>query len=289
MVASLMLLSIGVTESGLFAPHFYFSGCLQGWMRKKRTNKFLSIEGRNPVLEALRADVPVEQILIYAQARSDEKINKIVKLAGSKKIKTRRVDKRTLKRCSRTGIYQGVIALAPPPQPLSLTYLLNQLDEQKQDPFLLILANVFSEQNLGAVIRTAESVGVHALILSNRSFGLTPLVVRASMGACFWIPIIQTNLFSALKLLTDQGIVIIGAETSGDEDYWAIDLSGPLALVVGGEDQGITLPLKKYCQKSIRIPMFGRISSLNLSVATAVILFERARQLAKTTNVRYEV
>lgn len=258
-------------------------------MVRRKTTKPLSIEGRNPVLEALRASVPVEQILIYAQAQSDEKISEIVRLAGSKKIPTRRVDKRTLKRCSRTGIHQGVIALASPLQPPSLTYLLNRLDEQKQDPFLLVLANVFSEQNLGAVIRTAEGVGVHALILSNRSFGLTPVVVRASMGACFWLPIIQTNLFSALKLLADQGVAIIGAEGAGNKDYWAVDLRGPLALVVGGEDQGITPPLKKYCHELIRIPMLGKTSSLNLSVATAVILYERARQVIQRNSTNCEV
>lgn len=248
-------------------------------MTKRNQPGLLSVEGRNPVLEALRAKMPTERIFLDSQLRPDEKIAEIQKLARTLGVSLERVSRRFLDRRSQTGVHQGVIALVNLPPMPTLKQIFNQLEAVKRYPFLLILTGVLYEQNLGAVIRTAESAGVDAVVLPNRSSGITPVVARTSVGACFWIPLIQVNLFGTLNELVDWGVTVIGADLSGKSLPWSIDLTGPTALVVGGEDQGLSPAVRKYCHYFVRIPMFGKVSSLNLSVASAILLYERVRQI----------
>jgi 23S rRNA (guanosine2251-2'-O)-methyltransferase len=251
----------------------------------KRTKKrgdlnLLAIEGRNPVLEALRAGVAVKRFFISSTIRRDGKIDEILSRARFRGVKAERVSRRFLDRRSPTGLHQGVIVFAELSPPPSLSQLLKKAESEKRDPFFLVFPSLMSEQNLGAAVRTAEAAAVDAVLLPSRSFGITPVVARTSTGACFWLPLIQTNLFNALKKLAAWGVTVVGAEMKSDRLYWSVDWTGPVALVIGGENRGLSDPVRKYCQSLVGIPMLGKGGSLNLSVATAVILYERVRQLS---------
>ncbi len=246
--------------------------------------KWLSVEGRNPVYEALRARVPIEQILLDTQARSGARLSEIMQMAREQHVTVEKVARRYLDKRSQTGVHQGVIAFVEPAPEFSLNQLLDEAWRRDDYPFFIILPQVLYEHNLGAVMRTAEAVGADGIIIPNRTSGLTPTVVRTSMGACFWIPLIQMSIFSAMKTLDEEGVYILGADMAASEPHWSMDLTGPLTLVIGGEDQGISDPVRKYCHGLVSIPMFGEMTSLNLSVSAGIILYERARQIAKSVS-----
>ena len=189
-----------------------------------------------------------------------------------------------LDRVSDTRHHQGVIAFTKPPKYVPLREI---LERRKQDLCLILLDEVQDPHNLGAILRTAEATDVDAVVISkHRSVGITPAVHRTSMGGSSNVPIVRENLYSVLKTLKDEGVKTIGVDSEGAVDYFDENLDGSIALVVGGEDKGLSASLIAKCDSVVRIPVKGRLSSLNVSVATAVILYERMRQQRKQETLK---
>ncbi|MGI5827833.1 MAG: 23S rRNA (guanosine(2251)-2'-O)-methyltransferase RlmB [Patescibacteria group bacterium] len=241
--------------------------------------QFRQIEGRNPVREALRAGTPLKQILIEEQIKFDDRIYEIYRLAKSSGVPIVRMNSKKLRRLSKTeGHHQGVIAQAEVQEEKNLKVLLDEIYAKGKAPFFVILADVTYEHNLGAVLRSAEAAGVDAVITSNRGLKLTPVVSRTAVGAEEHIPFIHENLFTTIKLFKKEGITIFGAKEGDSRSIFRTNFKRGVALVIGGEDKGISEPLAKLIDENISIPMLGKIESLNLSVAAAICLYEVVRQ-----------
>ena len=245
--------------------------------KPKRPKGDRAIEGRNPVREALLAKADLDQIWMARGLVENEKIKEIFRLAVRQKVLVRRVPRQLLERTSLTHRPQGVIAFGKTLPDLSLAQILDQAEEKKNASFL-VLTESLDEQNLGAILRTAEAVGIQAVILPKKAKGVTPVVTRVAMGAVEHLPVIKTNLFITLKRFKDQGIKIIGATSQARKSLYQVDLTGPAALAIGGEDKGMTTTIRKNCDLLVSIPMWGRVSSLNMSVAWAVLAYEKQRQ-----------
>lgn len=236
------------------------------------------IEGKNPVLEALKSGRTIEKLLI-ARGNTEGSIREIVGRAKEKKIIIQEVDRQRLDEISQSGVHQGVIAYVTPYSYVEVDDILALAREKGEDPFLIILDEITDPHNLGAIIRTAECSGAHGVIIpKHRSAGLTPAAIKASAGAVEYLPVAKvTNLANLLDRLKDQGIWIAGADMDG-QDYTKQNLKGPIALVVGSEGQGIGRLLKTKCDLLVRIPLKGSIESLNASVAAGVLMYEVVRQ-----------
>lgn len=230
------------------------------------------LEGRNVVLEALvRGRRPVRRIWLDAGARPDEKVSRILALGGDR---VQRVDRVLLDRMSATGVHNGVIAEADPFPELTVQEVLDRVPE----PFLVLVDEVQYEHNLGAILRSALGAGVDAVIIPvQRGKGLTPVVQRVSMGGAEAVPVIREGISSALAAIRRAGIPVVGADMDGVPP-WEARLTGPLALVLGGEDKGLTPPVRKRCDLIVGVPLAGGLESLNVSVTAGVLFFERVRQ-----------
>lgn len=205
-----------------------------------------------------------------------EQIRKIIDLSGEKAVTVESTSLAVLDKISTTGRHQGVIAYVKPPKGRPLKRMLM---DAGRNICVLLLDQVQDPQNLGAILRTAESTEVDGVIIpKRRSVDVTPAVHRVSMGGSIYVPVLKENLYSVLKLLKKEGIRIIGVDPSGSMEYFSENLSGAVAFVLGGEDRGISPTLLKRCDIVVRIPMLGRLKSLNVSVATAIVLYERVRQ-----------
>jgi 23S rRNA (guanosine2251-2'-O)-methyltransferase len=235
----------------------------------------MKVEGRNPVYEAIKAN----QILNFKIAREvikEQKIQSIINLAKAYNVRFDLVNMVEIDRISETHHHQGVLAYIKSSPKKSLKMI---IDEIKNDLCLLILEQVQDPHNLGAILRTAESTGTNAIIIPKRkNVGLTPAVHRASMGGSLYVPLLRENLFSTIKQLQKEGVRVIGVDPSGSTVYFNEILTGAVAFVLGGEDKGISSSLLGKCTNVVRIPMVGKIESLNISVSTAIILYERLRQ-----------
>jgi 23S rRNA (guanosine2251-2'-O)-methyltransferase len=231
------------------------------------------LEGRNVVLEALeRGRRPVRIVWLDVGARSDEKVSRILALAGDR---VKRVERTMLDRMSQTGVHNGVIAEADPLPELSVRELLAH-----PEPFLVLIDEVQYEHNLGAVLRSALGAGVTGVILPvQRGKGLTSVVQRVAMGGAEAVPVVREGISSALAEIRRAGVRVVGADMDGAPP-WKIDLRGPLAIVLGGEDKGLTDPVRKRCDAIAGIPLTGGLQSLNVSVTAGILLFERVRQVA---------
>jgi len=239
------------------------------------------VQGKNAVLEILRRKVRVRAIYLDSAACRDEKIAEIVSTAGSKRIPLNRVDGATLQKICPFGARNiPVIALVEPPTlPRTLPQLLRQCRETGTNPFLLMLGQVDYRQNLGAIARTANAAGVQGIIVPRtRRDPVTPDVIRISMGAALFTPVIRESPYSALKLLKSEGLRIVGADMEAPKLYHEADLRGGIAFVLGGEDRRLPEPIVRRCDEIVSIPMSGMVSSLNLSVACSVLVYEKLRQ-----------
>lgn len=234
-----------------------------------------ALEGRNVVLEALvRGRRAVRRIWLDEGARVDAKVQRILELAGDR---VTRVPRPVLDRLSVTGVHNGVIAEAEPFAEMTVRELLDQV----ASPFVVLVDEVQYEHNLGAILRSALGAGVDAVIIPvERGKGLTPVVQRVSMGGAEAVPVIREGISSALAQLRRAGVKVVGADMDGVAP-WEADLRGPLAIVLGGEDKGLTDPVRKRCDQIIGVPLAGNLESLNVSVTAGVLLFERVRQVAR--------
>ena len=242
------------------------------------------IYGRHPVAEALRAGAPVRRLWLAVGQRPAPILDEVVSLARAVGVDVTSTSRDQLDRMTVGGHHQGVaIELAPGAgraAAATLESLLAKAAEQDEAPLLLVLDHLQDPQNLGALLRTAEAAGAHGVIMpSRRSAGLTPGAIRASAGAAAFIAVAEVaNLSQSLDRLKAQGVWVVGLAAEASTSYDAVDLTVPLALVVGTEGAGLGQRVAGTCDILVRIPMHGRVASLNASVAGAILLYEAVRQ-----------
>ena len=240
--------------------------------------KLRQIEGRNPVLEALRASTQVEKVALEAGIRFDERIEEIVKLTRQQGIEMDRPSRKFLAKRSQTQAHQGVIAWAGWPEEPTIRQVLYEAEHRGDEPFFLLIPKLTYEQNLGAILRTAEAAGVNAVIIGNRSLGLSPVVSRVSMGASEHVSLIHDNIFSTIRTLKQAGVRIVASQMDGKVSLFDAPLSGPIAVIMGDEHKGISESFADRIDLTVRIPMLGKINSLNVSVAAGILLYAVVRR-----------
>ncbi|MFQ5492545.1 MAG: 23S rRNA (guanosine(2251)-2'-O)-methyltransferase RlmB [Candidatus Dojkabacteria bacterium] len=241
----------------------------------------MQIEGRNTVIETLRAKKQIKVIYIEKDINIDEKISKIRKLASKQGIEVRYKPKKFLNKISQTKSHQGVIALKAKEVDIGFKHYLDKLIEDGTQPFFIYVREALYEHNLGAVIRTAEAAGLDGVVIPPKT-RLTAQTVRAATGATEHIPVIKEGLFNSIKFSRQQGLKIVGIEVSGKNDYFDEDLTGPLLLIIGGEDRPLSEAIIKKTDTIVRIPQKGKVNSLNMSVAAAIVIYDKIRQESLT-------
>ncbi len=236
------------------------------------------VYGRNAVLEALRAR-RVQKVLLAMGSKGAA--NQVERLAREQGVPVATVDRRELDRLAAGGNHQGAVAQVAPFRYADLDELLAVAKERGESPFLLILDCLQDPQNLGTLLRTAEAVGVHGVIIpQHRAAEVTPAVEKASAGAVEHLKIAQvTNLTQTINRLKEAGVWVMGLEDApGATDYRQANLTGPLALVVGSEGKGISHLVRENCDFLVRLPMRGKVTSLNAAVAGSIVLYEAFKQ-----------
>ncbi len=242
--------------------------------------KYEQIEGRNSVLEALKGKRVSYELLISSNLREGKTLEEILKWANRKKVPISTLPKIEMDRLSKSENHQGVILRTEPYRYTSFRRLLERLSLEEKPPLLVILDGVMDPQNLGNVLRTCEAAGVYAVILPrHRSVPITPTVYHTACGALEHVSVCTVpNLAGAIRELKKAGIWIVGADPHSEQNCYEADLTGRLALVMGAEDRGLSRLTRENCDQLVRIPMLGKISSLNVAVATGILLFESLRQ-----------
>ena len=239
------------------------------------------IAGRNAVAEAVKAGRTLDCIMTV---RGEKSGNIVPLLAQCRKkgLVIKEVSKVKLDALCDGGAHQGIIALVPAAQYSSVADMLALASERGEQPFLIIADEINDPHNLGAIIRTAECAGAHGVILpKHRAAGLTFAVSKAAAGALEYLPVAKvTNLTKEIEMLKEQGFWIYGADMGGST-YTKTDFTGAIALVIGSEGGGIGRLVKEQCDHLVSIPLKGKISSLNASVAAGVLMMEIANQRAK--------
>ena len=236
------------------------------------------IEGRNAVLEALRAGKPIDKLYVL-DGCPDGPVRTIIREAKKGDTIINYVKKERLDQLSETGHHQGVIAMAASYEYATVEDILEKAREKGEAPFIFVLGNIEDPHNLGAMIRTANLAGAHGVIIpKRRAVGLTPTVARTSAGAINYTPVAKvTNLKQTMEQLKKEGMWFVCADMDGTP-YYQMDLKGPMGLVIGNEGEGVSRLIKETCDFVASIPMKGDIDSLNASVAAGVLAFEIARQ-----------
>ncbi len=237
------------------------------------------IEGRNAVIEALRAGRAIDKIYI-AKGDVDKTLGHIASKGREKGIVVVECDRRKLDFMSQTHAHQGVIALAAVREYCSIDDIFALADERGEKPFIIVCDEISDGHNLGAIIRSAECAGAHGIIIpKRRSAGLTAIVDKASAGAAEHMLIARVaNLPAAIKDLKSRGLWVYGTAADGQNDLWHTDFSGAVALVIGSEGDGMGRLVKENCDFVVSLPMKGQVSSLNASNAAAITMYEILRQ-----------
>lgn len=236
------------------------------------------IEGRNPIIEALKNNRPIEKIMVN-KASKEGSIKKILAMAKENKVIIREVDRHKLDEMSESHAHQGVIAITSDYRYYDLDEILEIPRQNGEDPFFIILDGITDPHNLGSIIRTADAVGAHAVIIpKRRSVQITPIVAKASAGAVEYLPVCKvTNIVNTIKTLKENGLWIAAVDMDG-QTFYQQNLGGPLGLVVGSEGEGISRLVKQNCDFTVSMPMSGNVTSLNASVAGGILLYEVYRQ-----------
>ncbi len=240
------------------------------------------LEGRNPVREALRAGRQVDKVWLLKprDGRMDPALRQLAREAHEAGAVIMEVERQVLDRLSQTHNHQGVIAQVAAHEYVELEPLLDKLEDCGEAPFLLLLDEIQDPHNLGSILRIAEAAGCHAVVLpKRRALGLDAVVARVSAGAIEYVPCCRVaNLKQCIRDLQERGIMVWGTSLEGAQIHSAVDLQGPLALVIGNEGEGIRPSVAKACDGLLKIPMRGRLNSLNAAVATGIVVFEAQRQ-----------
>ncbi|KYH28793.1 MULTISPECIES: 23S rRNA (guanosine(2251)-2'-O)-methyltransferase RlmB [Clostridium] len=237
------------------------------------------IEGRNAVIEALKGDRTIENILV-AKGDMTGSISKIMAIAREKNIVIKEVDRKKLDSMSATGVHQGVMAIVTPYKYYSIDDILDYADKKGEKPFIVILDEIEDPHNLGSIIRTAETCGVHGIIIpKRRNVGITPTVYKTSAGAIEYMRVAKVgNVNKAIDMIKERGVWVYGADMDGEAYCYQTDFSGAVALVIGSEGRGISKLTKEKCDGLVKIPMVGNITSLNASVAAGIMMYEVLKQ-----------
>jgi len=239
------------------------------------------IEGRNAVLEAFRSGKTVDRLYVLDGCQ-DGPVLTIKREAKKQDTIIKYVDKDRLDQMSQTGHHQGVIAVSAAYDYSEMEDIFANAEKKGEAPFVIILDGIEDPHNLGAIVRTANLVGAHGVIIpKNRAVGLTATVARTSAGALNYTPVVKvTNLSKTIEELKEKGLWFVCADMEGEVMY-DLNLTGPIGLVIGNEGEGVSRLVKEKCDFVARIPMKGDIDSLNASVAMGVLSFEIARQRLK--------
>ena len=237
------------------------------------------VEGRNSVLELLESGKDINKIFI-TRGEKHGSINKIIAIAKERKIIIVEKDRRQMEEIAQEENYQGVIAIVPPYEYVEIDDIIETAKEKNEDPFILILDGIEDPHNLGSIIRTAETAGVHGIIIpKRRAVAVNSTVNKTSAGAVEHMKIARvTNISDAIEELKQKGLWICGTDINTNKYYYNQDLTGPLGIVIGNEGKGISDKVKKNCDFLVKIPMKGKITSLNASVSTGIIVYESVKQ-----------
>jgi 23S rRNA (guanosine2251-2'-O)-methyltransferase len=237
------------------------------------------IVGKNPVIEALKSGRDINKILI-AEGSQGGQMQQVIGLAKSSGVFLQFVPKKKLDQLAEGQAHQGVAAQVAAYQYAELDDLFQAAEKRNEAPFFLLLDEIEDPHNLGSIMRTADAVGAHGIIIpKRRAVGLTATVAKASTGAIEHIPVVRvTNMARTIDELKEQGVWIAGTDASGDQDYRQFDGTLPLGLVIGSEGKGMGRLIRDKCDFLIQLPMSGHVTSLNASVAAALLMYEVYRK-----------
>ena len=237
------------------------------------------IEGRNSVIELLESKKDINKIFV-TKGEKHGSINKILAMARERNVIIVEKDKRQMEQMAQTPNYQGVISIVPPFEYCEIEDILEDAKNKNEDPFVLILDGIEDPHNLGSIIRTAETAGVHGVIIpKRRAASVNSTVSKVSAGAVEHMKIARvTNISDSIQRLKDNGLWICGTDIDAKNYYYNQDLKGPLGIVIGNEGQGMSEKVKKNCDFLVKIPMKGKVTSLNASVSTGIVVYEAVKQ-----------
>lgn len=237
------------------------------------------VEGRNSVIELLESGKDINKIFIQSGEKHGS-INKIIAMAKERKVLITEVNREKLNQMAQGENHQGVIAIVPPFNYCEVEDILFEAKSRQEEPFVVILDGIEDPHNLGSIIRTAETAGVHGIIIpKRRAASVNSTVNKVSTGAVEYMKIARVNnLNETIKYLKEQGLWICGTDIDTNVDYSKQDYSGPLAIIIGSEGFGMSRLVKENCDFLVKIPMKGKITSLNASVSAGIIIYEALKQ-----------
>ena len=237
------------------------------------------LEGRNALTEALRSGRTIDKVFIAA-GETDRGLQRLAAEAKEAGAVVVPVDRRKLDAMSTTRAHQGVIALAAARAYFSIDDILQEAADRSEAPLIVICDELSDPHNLGAILRSAECAGAHGVIIpKRRSVGLTAVVAKSSAGAVEYMKVARvTNINAAINELKEKGVWIFGTAAEGSIPMYQADLTGPAAIVIGSEGEGMSRLVQKNCDVTVHIPMKGKITSLNASAAASILLYEAVRQ-----------
>ena len=257
------------------------SGAPRGGQRRDREPDHRLVGGVHPVRELLRAGTDLHELLLAEGREPDALVGEIEELAAAAGVRVRRVARDDLDRATAGLVHQGVVAVAPPLRTVSLAQVLEVAEAAGEPPLLVALDGVTDPHNLGSIARTAEAVGAHGLLLpGRRTASVTPVVEKAAAGALAHLKVAEVgNLVRALGQLAEAGVWSLGLDGDASEELGGHPLAGEACvLVVGAEGAGLSRLARARCDALVRLPMRGRVGSLNASVAAGVALYELRRR-----------
>ncbi|MFM1875891.1 MAG: rRNA ((2251)-2-O)-methyltransferase RlmB [Bacteroidota bacterium] len=240
------------------------------------------IFGIHPVMEAVDSGKEIEKVFLK-KGSTNEAVLELKRALKGKRVPFQEVPQEKLSRLTRKN-HQGVVALLSPIEYQNIDEVTRRLIDEGKEPLILVLDRVSDVGNFGAICRSAECAGVHAILVPTKgSAQINSFAVKSSAGAIFNIPICRTgHILSEVRSLQESGLRVVACSEKGDKAIYSTDLSGPMAIIMGSEDDGIGDGLMELATDHVNIPMAGNTGSLNVSVATGIVLFERLRQ---ATNV----
>lgn len=257
---------------------------------KQKTNNYVAekrekpefddqVEGRNAVLELLESGKDINKIFVE-KGEKHGSIHKIIAIAKERRIIIVEKEKRQMQEMAQNQNYQGVIAIVPPFEYCEIEDILEEAEKRNEDPFVLILDGIEDPHNLGSIIRTAETSGIHGIIIpKRRAVAVNSTVAKTSAGAVEYMKIARvTNISDAIDKLKRAGLWICGTDINTEKYYYNQDLTGPIGIVIGNEGSGMSEKVRKNCDFLVKIPMKGKVTSLNASVSTGIVIYEALKQ-----------
>lgn len=248
-------------------------------MQNKEQEYQDQVEGRNAVLELLESGRDINKIFIQSGEKHGS-INKIIAIVKEKKVIMKEIDKTKINQMAQTDNHQGVIAIVPPFEYCEVDDILLEAKSRQEEPFVVILDGIEDVHNLGSIIRTAETAGVHGIIIpKRRAASVNSIVSKVSAGAVEYMKIARVNnLNETIKYLKDQGLWICGTDMNTNVEYDKQDYTGPIGIIIGSEGFGMSRLVKENCDFLVKIPMKGKITSLNASVSAGIVIYEAVKQ-----------